>query len=1690
MRAIFSILILLLLNCSSALARDPNAGQIQTNTSAFSKNLSSADTDVQKALNTLDQLVAGGGGSSQWTGTNPIYFNGNVGIGSTSPRAGLDVDGAVYGVRFYGDGSNLTGISAGGGGEWSKSGSSVYLTDSTDNVGVGVSTPTEKLDVDGSIFVDPQSTSVSNINGIYFPASGSIYIVRVGDTGSAVLKQAQRFKWLNDPYNGISAITLFAGSFTGTPTGDITVRIETDNAGSPSGTLAHANATATTSISQYQDKTIDFPGSFSLTPNDYYHIVVSCGTQSVGSYFSLKGRTGAYADGYLKYWNGSAWVDGLAGTDMCFITHIYYQAYNPSIRLGLLGVPAASFEYNEQTSSIDFRNLITNQLPVRIQTLPYYDTTDDILIVDADIVTKTDVFTVDVSARKVGVGTADPSSELEVAGTVQATGLKMTTSPGTGKVLTSDADGNGSWQTASGGSGLTGLTPGRVPKSTSASTIADGTIYDNGNVGIGTTVPVAGLHVGPGNKSIATSVIGSTSALIKGNLEVDGQIYGDGSRLTGISTLISDGDKGDITVASSGSSWSIDNSVVSYAKMQNVSATDKVLGRASAGAGDVEEIACTATGRSILDDTSVAEVCTTIGLGTGNSPQFTGVNIGHATDTTIARVSAGVISVEGVTVPLNAITNTHTAQQIELGHATDTTITRSSAGVIAVEGVIVPLNSITNTHTAKQIELGHATDTTITRVSAGVIAVEGVTIVPNATHTGDVTGATALTIANDAVTYAKMQNVSATDKLLGRSSVGSGDVEEIACTSAGRAILDDATAADQRTTLGLGTMATATATDYVAKSTYDAQTILAAVTDNTPAAVTVAEQTIVGRKTGGNVTALTAAEVRTIINVADGAEVNVNADWNAVSGDAQILNKPTIPTQYTDEMAQDAVGNAVGNGLDYDDSTGAIAVDETELAHNSLGSKQGGTTNEYYHITAAQATVVGNTSGTNTGDNAVNSLYSGLVTNATHTGEVTGSGALTVDKTAITGKTAVTAVGTDYVLISDTSDSGNLKKALASDIGTYDHNALTNKTWSSAGHTINANVDFATYKAIAMACDNGATLPTSPTPTVGQWFLHTPTGRSVLMMYNGSAWVPIFSFSSLTIYVDVTSGTDSQNGGFGTGSDAFASIVFALAQVPPQNAGNVVINVAEGTYTESVVVQGKGFTGPYTLTIAGAPFSTQTPLVDATCDSFTKGNASGSSPTPATLTDTGAFTSFGANGLRGHFVGYGTTPTTFYVIIENTNDTLKIAENTTATSGVTTYKVYDPPTTIIANSSNDIPLTVALGQTSVYVNTIQITNSGSGSSFYLYDGSWTDMQNVHVTTGTATNGTQARASTLNFSRSYLAHAQASKYGMTASGHSRIATQNSFIYVSGGTANTLGFRLNQLSLISGAPSFYAGTGTEKCWALVGGQCTVFGNWFKNFGVAIGSDAPGMVTYETAAFGTFDTCTTTVTKPLVAWNTNSTFGDGVAATNYTQFDSTGHQTMAGTAKPWEDLRVEPIARTTGANAPTFEKWYDDAAGTSRGVYLYSFDDAAAGSEKEVFFTMQMPHAWDGGSIEFHLHWVGAVNDTTSAPRWGLEYAWKEIGQVFADTTIVYSDGNNYNGSGTSANITLGTHYISKFATIAPGTSADGLSSILIGRIFRDSANAADTYNAAGAKCGLLYIDAHYQMNSLGSTDEYTK
>ena len=63
-------------------------------------------------------------------------------------------------------------------------------------------------------------------------------------------------------------------------------------------------------------------------------------------------------------------------------------------------------------------------------------------------------------------------------------------------------------------------------------------------------------------------------------------------------------------------------------------------------------------------------------------------------------------------------------------------------------------------------------------------------------------------VQDSAITYVKIQDVSTTDRVLGRSTAGAGVIEEITCTAAGRALLDDADTTAQRATLGLGTVAT------------------------------------------------------------------------------------------------------------------------------------------------------------------------------------------------------------------------------------------------------------------------------------------------------------------------------------------------------------------------------------------------------------------------------------------------------------------------------------------------------------------------------------------------------------------------------------------------------------------------------------------------------------------------------------------------------------------------------------------------------------------------------------------------------------------------------------------------------------------------------------------------------------------
>lgn len=75
---------------------------------------------------------------------------------------------------------------------------------------------------------------------------------------------------------------------------------------------------------------------------------------------------------------------------------------------------------------------------------------------------------------------------------------------------------------------------------------------------------------------------------------------------------ITDGDKGDITIGSSGSTFNVDAGAISLAKMANL-AQDQVIGRTTASTGVPETFTITAAARTVLDDTSVANMLATLG---------------------------------------------------------------------------------------------------------------------------------------------------------------------------------------------------------------------------------------------------------------------------------------------------------------------------------------------------------------------------------------------------------------------------------------------------------------------------------------------------------------------------------------------------------------------------------------------------------------------------------------------------------------------------------------------------------------------------------------------------------------------------------------------------------------------------------------------------------------------------------------------------------------------------------------------------------------------------------------------------------------------------------------------------------------------------------------------------------------------
>jgi hypothetical protein len=108
---------------------------------------------------------------------SPFNFPGNVGVGSATPTQKIDVVGTVKAIQFIGDGSQLTGTS----------GSNYWVTGAvgigtTNSVGIGSISPAYKLEVQGNVGIGTATFNAAN------------YLSINGNVGIGTTAQSQAFE--------------------------------------------------------------------------------------------------------------------------------------------------------------------------------------------------------------------------------------------------------------------------------------------------------------------------------------------------------------------------------------------------------------------------------------------------------------------------------------------------------------------------------------------------------------------------------------------------------------------------------------------------------------------------------------------------------------------------------------------------------------------------------------------------------------------------------------------------------------------------------------------------------------------------------------------------------------------------------------------------------------------------------------------------------------------------------------------------------------------------------------------------------------------------------------------------------------------------------------------------------------------------------------------------------------------------------------------------------------------------------------------------------------------------------------------------------------------------------------------------------------------------------------------------------
>ena len=186
---------------------------------------------------------------------------------------------------------------------------------------------------------------------------------------------------------------------------------------------------------------------------------------------------------------------------------------------------------------------------------------------------------------------------------------------------------------------------------------------------------------------------------------------------------------------------------------------------------------------------------------------------------------------------------------------------------------------------------------------------------------------------------------------------------------------------------------------------------------------------------------------------------------------------------------------------------------------------------------------------------------------------------------------------------------------------------------------------------------------------------------------------------------------------------------------------------------------------------------------------------------------------------------------------------------------------------------------------------------------------------------------------------------------------------------------------------------------------------------------------------------------------------------------EFHATGGNPIVLEDTVWDDLRFPASSVRVGSAQPASEQAY-------RGGIVLSF---ASNADNSIYFIAQMPHAWkEGSEIDIHLHWTiptsGAGGGAENV-KWDLTYSAASMGDLFpvestATTTVDVQ------------NIAAHTHIFTDIVDI--DMAGFTISNCIIFSLTRDVSVASDYAQAAY----MVEADIHYQIDSLGSKEEYVK